>query len=93
MLVACLTMLFSLLLGAPAGYALARYTFAGQNAFRMLVLLTRAFPLAILALPLTVTFIRIGALRYGRRRRADPYRTGAALCGAGFVEPLHGHSA
>lgn len=59
-LVACLTMLFSLLLGAPAGYALARYTFAGQNAFRMLVVLTRAFPLAILALPLTVTFIRTG---------------------------------
>ena len=59
-LVAGLTMLFSLLLGAPAGYALARYAFAGQNAFRMLVVLTRAFPLAILALPLTVTFIRVG---------------------------------
>ena len=58
--VACLTMLFSLLLGAPAGYALARYRFAGQDAFRMLVILTRAFPLAILALPLTVTFIRTG---------------------------------
>ena len=58
--VACLTMLFSLLLGAPAGYALARYTFSGQNAFRMLVVLTRAFPLAILALPLTVTFVRTG---------------------------------
>jgi multiple sugar transport system permease protein len=59
-LVATLTMLFSLLLGAPAGYALARYRFAGQDAFRMLVVLTRAFPLAILALPLTVTFIRTG---------------------------------
>lgn len=59
-LVASLTMFLSLLLGAPAGYALARYTFAGQNAFRMLVVLTRAFPLAILALPLTVTFIRTG---------------------------------
>jgi len=58
--VAGLTMLFSLLLGAPAGYALARYRFAGQDAFRMLVILTRAFPLAILALPLTVTFIRTG---------------------------------
>ncbi len=53
-------MVLSLLLGAPAGYALARYSFAGQNAFRMLVVLTRAFPLAILALPLTVTFIRTG---------------------------------
>ena len=56
----CLTMLFSILLGAPAGYALARYTFRGANAFRLAILLTRAFPLAILALPLTVTFIRIG---------------------------------
>ncbi len=54
------TVLFSLLLGAPAGYALARYSFRGQNAFRLLVLLTRAFPLAILALPLTVSFIRLG---------------------------------
>jgi len=57
--VAVLTMALSLLLGAPAGYALARFTFRGQNAFRLLVVLTRAFPLAILALPLTVTFIRI----------------------------------
>ena len=54
------TMLFSIALGAPAGYALARYTFRGQDAFRLLVLLTRAFPLAILALPLTVLFIRVG---------------------------------
>jgi multiple sugar transport system permease protein len=58
--VALLTMVMSLLLGAPAGYALARYSFKGQGAFRMLVVLTRAFPLAILALPLTVTFIRVG---------------------------------
>ena len=54
------TVLFSILLGAPAGYALARYAFRGQNAYRLLVLLTRAFPLAILALPLTVSFIRFG---------------------------------
>ena len=60
LIAACLTMLFSILLGAPAGYALARYTFRGANAFRLVILLTRAFPLAILALPLTVTFIRIG---------------------------------
>jgi multiple sugar transport system permease protein len=57
---AVLTMILSLALGAPAGYALARYSFRGQNAFRLLVLLTRAFPLAILALPLTVSFIRLG---------------------------------
>lgn len=57
---AAITMALSLALGAPAGYALARYSFRGQNAFRLLVLMTRAFPLAILALPLTVSFIRLG---------------------------------
>ena len=60
LIAAGLTVLFSLLLGAPAGYALARYQFAGQTSFRLLVLLTRAFPLAILALPLTVNFIKVG---------------------------------
>jgi multiple sugar transport system permease protein len=60
LIAAGLTVVFSILLGAPAGYALARYTFPGQNAYRLLVLLTRAFPLAILALPLTVSFIRFG---------------------------------
>ena len=55
-----LTVLLSIVLGAPAGYALARFAFAGKNAYRLLVLLTRAFPLAILALPLTVNFIRLG---------------------------------
>jgi multiple sugar transport system permease protein len=60
LIAAGLTVLFSVLLGAPAGYALARYQFAGQNAYRLLVLLTRAFPLAILALPLTISFIRVG---------------------------------
>lgn len=60
LIAAGLTVILSLLLGAPAGYALARYAFRGQNAFRLMVLLTRAFPLAILALPLTVSFIRFG---------------------------------
>ena len=60
LLAAGLTVLLSILLGAPAGYALARFAFAGKDAYRLLVLLTRAFPLAILALPLTVSFIRLG---------------------------------
>ena len=60
LIAAGLTVLLSVMLGAPAGYALARYTFPGQTAFRLLILLTRAFPLAILALPLTVSFIRFG---------------------------------
>lgn len=58
--VAVLCTLFSVALGLPAGYALARYSFRGANAFRLMVLLTRAFPVGILALPLTVGFIRLG---------------------------------
>ena len=57
---AMVTVVLSLALGAPAGYALARYTFRGKDSYRLLVLLTRAFPLAILALPLTVSYIRLG---------------------------------
>jgi multiple sugar transport system permease protein len=57
---ACLCMVVSIALGAPAGYALARYRFRGATMFRLFVLLTRAFPVAILALPLTVGFIRLG---------------------------------
>lgn len=58
--VAVLTMLFAVLLGAPAGYALARYEFTGQNLYRVLIVMTRAFPLAILALPLVTRFISVG---------------------------------
>jgi multiple sugar transport system permease protein len=58
--VACLTMIAAIALGAPAGYALARYEFKGKSSFRMLIMLTRAFPLPLLALPLTVYFIRLG---------------------------------
>ncbi len=59
-LVASLTMVMTILLGAPAGYALSRFDFPGKNAFRILVLMTRAFPLPLLALPLAVLFIRVG---------------------------------
>ncbi|MEZ5751756.1 MAG: carbohydrate ABC transporter permease [Paracoccaceae bacterium] len=58
--VAGLTMVMSILIGAPAGYALSRFEFPGKSAFRLLVLLTRAFPLPLLALPLAVLFIRTG---------------------------------
>lgn len=56
--VAAMTMVISIALGAPAGYAIARYDFRGKTAFRMLIMLTRAFPLPLLALPLAVFFIR-----------------------------------
>lgn len=59
-LVATVTMIMTILLGAPAGYALSRFDFPGKNVFRILVLMTRAFPLPLLALPLAVMFIRVG---------------------------------
>jgi multiple sugar transport system permease protein len=59
-LVAVLTMVLSIAVGAPAGYALSRFEFRGKATFRMLVLMTRAFPLPLLALPLAVMFIRVG---------------------------------
>jgi multiple sugar transport system permease protein len=55
-----LTLVLSTLLGAPAGYALARFAFRGRDMFQVLILMTRAFPIAILAVPLTVTFITWG---------------------------------
>ena len=60
LVVAVITMVLSILLGAPAGYALSRFDFRGKDAFRILVLMTRAFPLPLLALPLAVMFIRTG---------------------------------
>ena len=60
LLVASLTMVLSIAIGAPAGYALSRFDFVGKQVFRVVILLTRAFPLPLLALPLAVLFIRVG---------------------------------
>ena len=59
-IVAVLSTVIALALGTPAGYAIARYAFRGQDAYRLFILLTRAFPLAILAIPLAVRFINLG---------------------------------
>jgi len=58
--VATLTMIMSIGIGAPAGYALSRFEFRGKSTFRILVLMTRAFPLPLLALPMAVLFLRVG---------------------------------
>jgi multiple sugar transport system permease protein len=55
-MVALITLGLSLLIGAPAGYAVARYGFRGRNAYRLVILSTRAFPIVILAIPLAVTY-------------------------------------
>lgn len=58
--VAVVTMVLSIGFGAPAGYAISRFDFPGKEVFRFLVIMTRAFPLPLLALPLAVLFIRTG---------------------------------
>jgi multiple sugar transport system permease protein len=60
MLVAIVTLIFSTVIGAPAGYAISRFVFPGRDAFRLAVLSTRAFPIVILSIPLAVTFIEWG---------------------------------
>lgn len=54
--VALITLGLSLAIGAPAGYAIARYAFRGRQAYRLVILSTRAFPIVILAIPLAVTY-------------------------------------
>jgi multiple sugar transport system permease protein len=58
--VGLITLVLALVIGAPAGYALARYAFRGKGAYRLAVVSTRAFPIVILAIPLAVTYIRLG---------------------------------
>ena len=58
--VAGLTMLFSFIIGLPAGYALSRYIFPGKNLLKLLCLATRMFPVMVLAIPLLIIFMKIG---------------------------------
>lgn len=57
--VALLTIVASLLLGAPGGYALARFRFRGKQTITLGFLITKMFPVVILAVPLAVVFIQI----------------------------------
>jgi multiple sugar transport system permease protein len=59
-IVALLTVGVGLALGAPAAYALARFRFRGRDAFRAVVLVTKMFPIAVLAIPLAAIFVRLG---------------------------------
>jgi multiple sugar transport system permease protein len=58
--VAALTIVLSVAIGAPAGYALARFSFRGKDGLRLAILGTKMFPATILAVPLAVTFITWG---------------------------------
>ncbi|MGH2490752.1 MAG: carbohydrate ABC transporter permease [Candidatus Limnocylindria bacterium] len=59
-IVALGTIVLSLAIGAPAGYALARFRFPGRDMFHLAVLSSKMFPIAILSIPLAVAFISIG---------------------------------
>lgn len=59
-LVALGTIVVALAVGAPAGYALARFRFPGRDAFQLAVLSSKMFPIGMLAIPLAVTFIDLG---------------------------------
>ena len=58
--VAVITLTLSILIAAPAGYALSRFIFRGRDAFRLSILAVRAFPIVILSIPLAVVFLRTG---------------------------------
>jgi multiple sugar transport system permease protein len=58
--VALWSILISFLIGLPAAYVLARYVFKGKNLLRIIVLMTRSFPVLIIAVPLITVYLRIG---------------------------------
>ena len=60
LIVALLTVVIGLALGAPAAYALARFRFRGREAYRATLLVTRMFPIAILAIPFAAICVRLG---------------------------------
>jgi multiple sugar transport system permease protein len=58
--VALITLVLSILIAAPAGYALSRFLFRGRDTFRLAILAVRAFPIVVLSIPLAVVFLRVG---------------------------------
>ncbi len=59
-IVAAIATALSMLIGTPAGYAIARYRFRGQNAYQLAIVSTRAFPVVVLSIPLAVFFLQWG---------------------------------
>jgi multiple sugar transport system permease protein len=77
--VAAITIVVCLAIGTPAGYALARFSFRGGNTFQLALVSTRAFPLIIIAVPLAVTYLRVGI---------DDTVYGVAMAHIAFTLPL-----
>jgi len=59
-LVGIATLVVSLLVGAPAGYAIARFAFPGRNNYQLFLLFTRALPIVVLSVPLAQLFLTAG---------------------------------
>jgi ABC-type sugar transport system, permease component len=53
------TVIVALLIGAPAGYAIARYAFRGRDPYQLFLLLTKSLPVVVLAVPLASFFLTI----------------------------------
>ncbi|GAA2107072.1 carbohydrate ABC transporter permease [Actinomadura alba] len=60
LVVGLLTLVLSVAIGTPAGYALARHVFAGRDAYQLFLLFTRALPIVVLSVPLARFFITAG---------------------------------
>jgi multiple sugar transport system permease protein len=54
------TVVLALLIGVPAGYAIARYAFRGREPYQLFLLLTRALPIVVLSVPLARIFLSTG---------------------------------
>lgn len=53
------TLVLSFAVGAPAGYALARFVFRGKDQYQLFLLFTRALPIVVLSVPLATLFLTI----------------------------------
>jgi multiple sugar transport system permease protein len=53
------TIVVTLIVGAPAGYAIARYAFRGHDPYQLFLLLTRALPVVVLSIPLATLFLDV----------------------------------
>jgi multiple sugar transport system permease protein len=58
--ICALTILISLSIGGMAGYAFARYVFAGRDALKFSVLFVRMFPGVAIALPMVIILANMG---------------------------------
>ncbi|WP_460768576.1 carbohydrate ABC transporter permease [Mariniluteicoccus flavus] len=54
------TLVVASLIGAPAGYAIARFAFRGKDPYQLFLLFTRALPIVVLSVPLAQVFLTAG---------------------------------